>query len=263
MCTEHEHKIQATLETIERLLKRQPPEQLTCPISDAQAIVFDYRGRKYLYIWSPVALTLNLGDQGTLAVSANTWTDLTGFKPNMRVTTSGYGNVPAYITLLATNDLIVTATSSGGGGGGGTVTSNAGTGWTTSGLALESGGNLASILTQLNKLSFSGSNLLTQSGSRSAVALSGTNPTTTGVNTDASVGWNGGATVTEILIANNTTVNVIYELGATTNAGSDYLAPGQKLNIVGVALTSVHVQAASSQNINGSTAGNIVIRGWA
>lgn len=309
MCTTDQHNEKlATFHEIIELLKPKPPILATLAISDTQSIMLDYKDRRYLYLWSANALTLSLGDMGTFSIAANNWTDLTGIRPNLRAVTSGQANA-VVVSLLATNDLIVSAAGGGGGGGGGTVTSNAGTGWTTSGLALESGGNLAAILTQLNKLnfsggdlltsivgsvtanagtnlntsalalesggnlaailtqldklSFSGANLLTQSGSRANVALSGSNPATTGVNTDVSIGWNAGATVTEILLANNTTVNILYEIGAATNAGSDYLAPGQKLNIVGVAITAVHLQAASSVNVNGSTAGNFIVRGWA
>ena len=63
-----------------------------------------YRGRKHLYLFSANALTLNLQDIGTLAVPANTWTDIS-FRENMQVFTTNQATaVPVYVK--ATDELL-------------------------------------------------------------------------------------------------------------------------------------------------------------
>lgn len=97
------------------------------------------------------------------------------------------------------------------------------------------------------------------------VALYGSNPTALTANTDAAIKWGASGTtaVNHILIANNTTINVNYRLDAATTAGSDLLAPGQKIVLDIAGTLAVHLQANGTPNIGGSTGGNIVVIGWA
>lgn len=96
-----------------------------------------------------------------------------------------------------------------------------------------------------------------------ALAFPSNVPTSTGVNSDVAVkfGSAGNLIANHVMIANNTAINVVYELDANTSGGSDILAPGQKI-FLDIQCAAVHLQAASAQNINGSAAGNIVVRGW-
>lgn len=101
------------------------------------------------------------------------------------------------------------------------------------------------------------------SAKQGSVSLYGSNPATTGIATDISIqfGPQGTTQVNHVLIANNTTISINYELDAATTLGSDILAAGQKI-LFDVQVLAVHLQATSSQNVNGTSAGNIVVRGW-
>lgn len=105
------------------------------------------------------------------------------------------------------------------------------------------------------------STLIAQAGE---VALYGSNPVALTANTDAAVKWGASGTtaVNHTTIANNTTINVNYRLDAATTAGSDLLAPGQKITVDIAGTLAVHLQANGTPNLNGSTGGNIVIIGW-
>jgi hypothetical protein len=91
------------------------------------------------------------------------------------------------------------------------------------------------------------------------VAAAGGNPTATTGGSDTS--WSFASKVNHLLIQNNTTANVQFDLDTATSAGSPLLYPGQML-LLDVKCTAVHLLTAANQNINGTTAGNIVIRGW-
>lgn len=67
--------------------------------------------------------------------------------------------------------------------------------------------------------------------------------------------------VNHVLIANNTTANINYEFENAATAGSDVLAPGQKL-LLDVQCLTVSILTTSVVAVNGSAAGNIVVRGW-
>ena len=103
--------------------------------------------------------------------------------------------------------------------------------------------------------------LIAQAGE---VALYGSNPTALTANTDAAIKWGASGTtaVNHILIANNTTINVNYRLDAATTAGSDLLAPGQKIVLDIAGTLAVHLQANGTPNVGGSSGGNIVVTGW-
>lgn len=101
------------------------------------------------------------------------------------------------------------------------------------------------------------------SASTGYVSAYGSNPATTGIATDVSFKWGAGGTtqVNHIMLQNNTAASINWDLDTATNAGSPVLAAGQTL-FLDVQTTALHLQAAASQNINGSSAGNIVVRGW-
>jgi hypothetical protein len=95
------------------------------------------------------------------------------------------------------------------------------------------------------------------------VSVYGSNPSTTGSATDVAFKWGAGGTtqVNHLMIQNNTAINVSWDLDVATSAGSPILTPGQAI-FLDVQTTALHLQAASSQNINGTSANNIVVRGW-
>lgn len=62
-------------------------------------------------------------------------------------------------------------------------------------------------------------------------------------------------------IQNNTTANVMFDLETAASLGSPLIAAGQMITS-DVPLSQLHLFTAAAQNINGTTAGNIVIRGW-
>ena len=67
--------------------------------------------------------------------------------------------------------------------------------------------------------------------------------------------------VNHVLLSNNTTANLNYEFENAATAGSDVLAPGQKL-LMDVQCITVSLLTATIENVNGSAAANIVVRGW-
>jgi hypothetical protein len=66
--------------------------------------------------------------------------------------------------------------------------------------------------------------------------------------------------VNNISIYNGTSANLNYAFDETVTAGSLVLTPGYQLD-KGKQVTSVHLLTASAKNINGSSAGNIVVKG--
>jgi len=78
--------------------------------------------------------------------------------------------------------------------------------------------------------------------------------------TDYAFTWSNGP-VNHVMVQNNTSANVQWELDASTSNGSPILAPGATL-LFDVALTTLHLLTAANQNVNGSSASNIVVKGW-
>lgn len=91
------------------------------------------------------------------------------------------------------------------------------------------------------------------------IALASNAPTNTTAATDTAVPF--AATVGHWLLQNNTSANVQFELDATASAGSPILAPGATWTS-DVPVSSIHLYTAANQNINGTAAGNIVVKGW-
>lgn len=90
------------------------------------------------------------------------------------------------------------------------------------------------------------------------VAASGTPPTVTVASTDTSYTFS--SQVDTVILQNNTTATLYYAFDATASAGSLSLAPGQVL-FYSKKVTVVHLYTIAAQNINGTTAGNIVLLG--
>jgi hypothetical protein len=95
------------------------------------------------------------------------------------------------------------------------------------------------------------------------VAAYGSNVAALTANTDASFKWGASGTtqVNHVMLQNNTTINILWDLDVATSAGSPLLAPGQTI-FFDVQTTALHIQANGTPNLNGTSSGNIVIRGW-
>ncbi len=95
------------------------------------------------------------------------------------------------------------------------------------------------------------------------VSVFGSNPTVLVANTDAAFKWGAGGTtvVNHVMIQNNSASSVNFDLDVATTAGSPLLAAGQTL-FLDVQVTAVHLQSTGTPNINGSSSGNVVVRGW-
>lgn len=95
------------------------------------------------------------------------------------------------------------------------------------------------------------------------VAAYGSNAAALTANTDYLFKWGAGGTtqVNHIMLQNNSTINLNWDLDVATSVGSPVLAPGQTL-FLDVQTTVVHLQANGTPNVNGTSAANIVVRGW-
>lgn len=95
------------------------------------------------------------------------------------------------------------------------------------------------------------------------VAAYGSNPAALTSSTDYSFKWGASGTtqVNHIMIQNNTSTNLNFDLDVAATAGSPLLAPGQTI-FFDVQTTVVHLFQAGTPNVNGSSASNVVVRGW-
>lgn len=93
------------------------------------------------------------------------------------------------------------------------------------------------------------------------VAAASGNAAALSANTDYSFQWAGVGWIGYLMIQNNTTINVNFDLDVATSAGSPLLAPGQTI-FLNVQCTTLHLQANGTPNVNGTSSGNIVVRGW-
>jgi hypothetical protein len=98
----------------------------------------------------------------------------------------------------------------------------------------------------------------------SVVLAYGSNSAQTTANTDYVFKWgsNGTSPVTHMLVQNNTGAAVLLELDAVTSAGSYSLATGNTIFFDNIVSYALHIQTATAQNVNGTTGGNVVVRGW-
>lgn len=114
--------------------------------------------------------------------------------------------------------------------------------------AKETGGNLATLVTNTTSLA-----------PTAGYAATTSPPSTTNASSDTSYTF--AAQVRHWLLQNNTSANVQFELDTTATAGSIVLAPGATW-LSDIPVTVLHLYTAAAQNINGSSAGNIVLKGW-
>lgn len=105
MCTEEQHKEQKEqLDKIIKHLEKRQPDRIPIAISATYPWIVDNRGRRYTYLYSPLALLLNCGDFGAFTLPANVWTNF-NMPPQTRVTAVGQtSNVT--VLLFATDDVI-------------------------------------------------------------------------------------------------------------------------------------------------------------
>ena len=83
-------------------------------------------------------------------------------------------------------------------------------------------------------------------------------PSTTNAGTDTTYTFS--SQVNRVIIQNNTSANVNYAFDTAASPGTLRLLPGATL-IYPKKCTALHLYTAAAQNINGSTAGNIVVLG--
>jgi len=80
------------------------PVDLDIQVCDTKPWTMSYRGYRHVFMWLPLALTLNLGEYGTGPVQAQVWINL-GLKPGTTLVTSGQAT-PTEIRLRFTNESI-------------------------------------------------------------------------------------------------------------------------------------------------------------
>lgn len=98
------------------------------------------------------------------------------------------------------------------------------------------------------------------------VAAFGSNPAALTSGTDYQFKWGAGGTtqVNHIMIQNNSSISIQWDLDTTANAGSPVLgntAPGNTI-FLDVQTSILHLLGTGTPNVNGSSANNIVVRGW-
>ena len=101
---------------------------------------------------------------------------------------------------------------------------------------------------------------MTQTTANLPAPLAAANPAATGVGVDTSFGWTV-KQVNHVMLQNNTTASVNWELDAAATPGSATLAAGATV-FLDVTCSVAHLYTAAAQKVNGAVAGNIVLRGW-
>lgn len=97
------------------------------------------------------------------------------------------------------------------------------------------------------------------------VAANSSNAAALTATTDYSFKWGTDSipqSVNHIMLQNNTGSNIQWDLDTAATAGSPVLATGQTI-FIDVSTTVLHLYAAGTPNVNGTSASNIVVRGWA
>jgi hypothetical protein len=81
--------------------------------------------------------------------------------------------------------------------------------------------------------------------------------------TDYSFAWGttGTTTVNHVMLQNNTGASLTYDLDVAATAGSIVL-PNNQTVFLDIQCTVLHLYQAGTPNVNGSSASNIVVRGW-
>jgi hypothetical protein len=104
-----------------------------------------------------------------------------------------------------------------------------------------------------------GNGIISTSARAGIIGPAGTQPTQTNAGSDTS--WSFAQQVRHVFIQNNTPLSVQFCFDTVTNAGSPVLQPGELFS-ADITMTTIHLLTSSSQNINGTASGNIVIWGW-
>jgi hypothetical protein len=195
-------------------------------ISATTPWILDYKERRHIYIYSPNSLTLTIEDFGSFALSASTWMNI-DFLEGMHIFASGQTNNVA-IFVRCTDELLSAVT-------------------------------LPMNLIQINGTAISNTNpepvqFISQAG---YIALSTPAAQT---NNGSDTTYTFSSQVNTVIIQNNTTVNVNYAFDVAASAGSLLLLPGQLL-VYSKKITAVHLFTAAAQNVNGTSAANIVLLG--
>lgn len=136
------------------------------------------------------------------------------------------------------------------------VTANAGTNLNTSALALESGGNLATIATNTGRIPALGA----------AVAAYGSNPAqTAAAAADTQYKWGaaGNTAVNHVAIQNNTGSNVLYAFDQSTTVSQNavYVLSAGQIVFWDRTVTILHFSTAAQQSFGGSA--GITVEGFA
>lgn len=95
------------------------------------------------------------------------------------------------------------------------------------------------------------------------VAAFGSNPASTTASTDYQFKWGaaGNQQVNHVILQNNTTAVVNYDIDNTASAGTLTLAAGATI-FLDVSMLVLHLFTAGVQAVNGAAAAGIVVRAW-
>lgn len=106
----------------------------------------DYKGMPFMSVFCLKSVTLLYSSGGSTSITANTWTHISPPRNCIITIQNGSDSSPQVMTFRVGQQPY---TQGGAGGASSIVQANAGSGWTTSGLAIETGGNLAAAATRL------------------------------------------------------------------------------------------------------------------
>ena len=100
---------------------------------------------------------------------------------------------------------------------------------------------------------------LTAPAAQSGYVSPASNQSAMTASTDYTFTW--AQQVNHVMLQNNSGANINWDLDVATTAGSPILASGQTL-FLDVQTTVLHLQSGGTPNVNGSSSGNVVVRGW-
>lgn len=99
-------------------------------------------------------------------------------------------------------------------------------------------------------------------GQRGGIAPLNTNAAALTANTVYVYQWSpAGQQVNHVMLQNNSSVNINFELDNTVSAGSPVITPGQTI-FLDVQHITLQLLSSGTPNVNGTSAGNLVVRGW-
>jgi hypothetical protein len=118
---------------------------------------------------------------------------------------------------------------------------------------------VASNLTQLNGTAISNTNPLPSQDIEQQGYIAATSPPST-TNAGSDTAYTFSSQINRVIIQNNTSANLNFDFDQAASAGSFLCLPGTMI-IYPKKCTALHLYTAAAQNINGSTSGNIIVRG--